>query len=218
MLAASAQATVGVTDVVVLFGGIRGDLVGGLGFVSSVGPVGLHGDATVTHPADDPRPAADPDPFFRVVVGADGRPTSTTTISGEVYVQTLGASDPSGYLPFARSDRFARGELRTMGHEYAALSVAQLTPLGSAGVSTIANLRDPSALIAPNLSISAADDVAVAFGGYVSVGARPDEVPLVLDPATLQVLPPSTRQLDRSANSEFGLYTATVFLSMKAWF
>lgn len=216
VIAGSGQATIGVTDVIGLVGGVRGDWVGGVGLVTSIGPIGVHGDATLTHPAPG---GGDPDPFVRAVVGADGRPTAKTTISGEAYVQTLGAADPSGYLAFARGERFARGELWTMGRAYAALSVAQeFTALVAGSVSVIGNLADPSALVAPGLSVSAADDVAVGLGGYVSLGARPDEVPLVLDPATFQVLPPATRALDRSVNSEFGLYPTTVFLSMKAWF
>jgi hypothetical protein len=214
--AASGQVTAGVTDLVGLVGLVRGDVVGGVAFASSVGPVGLHGEATVTSPAEE---AAEDDPFVRAVLGADGRPTSKTTVSGEVYLQTLGAADPSGYLAFAGGDRFTRGELWTMGRGYAALSVAQeLTPLVAGSVAVITNVLDPSALVAPGLSISAADDVTVGLGGYVAVGARPDEVPLGFDAATLQITPPSTEALAASVNSEFGLYPTAVFLNTRAWF
>ena len=45
---------------------VRGDVVGGVAFASSVGPVGLHGEATVTSPAEE---AAEDDPFVRAVLG-----------------------------------------------------------------------------------------------------------------------------------------------------
>ncbi len=216
VFAAAGQGTVGVTDLLGLAAVVRGDLVGGVGFVSSVGPVGVHGEVTGTLPAAD---AVEDDPFVRAVLGADGRPTGKTLVSGEVYLQTLGATDPADYLAFAQGPRFARGELWTMGRAYAALSVAQeLTPLVSGSAALIGNLGDASALLAPGVSISAADDVTVSLGGFVSLGARPDEVPLGLDPSTLSITPPSTRALARSVRSEFGLYPTTVYLSTRAWF
>ncbi len=216
VFAASGQGTVGVTDLVGLAAVVRGDLVAGAGFVSAIGPVGVHGEVTGTLPAED---AVEDDPFVRAVLGADGRPTGTTTVSGEVYLQTLGATDPRDYLAFAQGPRFARGELWTMGRTYAALSVAQeLTPLVSGSAALIGNLEDPSALLAPGLSISAADDVTVSLGGFVALGARPDPVPLGFDPTTFAITPPTTRALARSVNSEFGLYGSTVYLSTRSWF
>jgi hypothetical protein len=94
----------------------------------------------------------------------------------------------------------------------------ELTPLVSGSAALIGNLGDASALLAPGVSISAADDVTVSLGGFVSLGARPDEVPLGLDPSTLSITPPSTRALARSVRSEFGLYPTTVYLSTRAWF
>jgi hypothetical protein len=216
VFAASGQVTVGTTDLGALAAVVRGDLVGGGSVVTAVGPVGLHGDATVTLPAED---AVEDDPFVRVVVGADGRPTVTTTVSGELYLQTLGAADAAEYLAFAQGPRFARGELWTMGRYYAALSVAQeLTPLVALSGAVITNLRDPSALVAPSLSVSADDDVTVSLGGFLALGARPDEVPLGFDATTFAVTAPPTVALARSVNSEFGLYPSTVFLTTRAWF
>ncbi|MCB9688645.1 MAG: hypothetical protein H6738_24740 [Alphaproteobacteria bacterium] len=216
VLAAAGQGTVGLTDLVGLAAVVRGDLVGGAGVISSIGVVGLHGEATVTLPDEE---AVEQDPFVRAVVGADGRPTTTTSLAAEVYVQTNGAADPADYLDFATGPRFSRGELWTMGQLYAALSVNQeITPLVTGSAAVIANLLDPSALVAPALSVSVSDDATVGIGGFLSIGARPDEVPLGLDPTTFALVPPTQDALAASVNSEFGLYPHTVFMNMRVWF
>lgn len=217
VVAASGQGTVGVTDVLAFAGDVRGEPVFGLGTVSAIGPVGVHAEATLTLPGDGE------DPFVRAVVGADGRPTGTTTLMGEAYVQTFGATDPGEYLAALESPRFERGEIWQMGQIYGAFAVAQeLTPLVFANVSVIANLRDPSALVAAGASWSVADDADVALGAYVGVGEPPDRLDfgLGLDPLTMSPVleAPSEDAIAGSVNSEFGLYPAMGYLQMRAYF
>lgn len=217
VLAAMGQGTVGVTDVAGFFGVVHGDPVVGTSIVSAIGPVGLHGDATLTIPG-----GGDP-PFVRAVVGADGRPTGKTTVMGEAYVQSFGASSPDHYLDALSDPRFLRGEVWQLGQVYAALSVAQeITPLVAANVSVIGNLRDPSALIVAGGSWSVADNAVVAFGAYLGAGKRPDtvDVGLAIDLATgaPMVVPPTTEALAASVNSEFGLYPAVVYLQVRTYF
>jgi hypothetical protein len=213
VLAASGQATVGVTDVLAFVGSVRAEPVVGLGTASSIGPVGVHAEATLT------LPEGDDDPFVRAVVGADGRPTSTTTLTGEVYVQTFGATDPADYLDALDSPRVQRGELWEMGQLYAALAVAQeITPLVNANVAVIGNLRDPSALVSLGAGWSVADDATVAFGAYVGVGERPDIVELDLDLTTGALVSPDTDTLAASVNSEFGLYPAMGYVQVRTYF
>lgn len=195
VLASSGQLTVGVTDVLGFLGYVRAEPVLGLGAVSSVGPVGVHGEGTLTLPQDD-------DPFVRAVVGADGRPGPKTTLMGELYVQTLGAGDPEGYLSVLSSERATRGELWLAGRYYAAVAVAQeLTPLVSVNGSVIANLGDPSALLAVGGSCSLADEADLVFGGYWGLGEAP-----------------STGMGAITANSEFGMYPIMGYITMRAYF
>jgi len=136
--------------------------------------------------------------FFRGVVGADWRPTDKTTLSGEVYVQTLGPADRSGYLAFAMNDRFARGELWLLGRYYAGLVVSQeITPLIHGSLGLIGNLGDPSLLVAPTLAWSVGENSELDAGAFFGVGKRPEALAL---------------------NSEFGLYPATAFVEMKVYF
>lgn len=217
VLAASGQVTVGVTDLIGFVGEVRAEPVFGVGTASSAGPIGLHGEATLT------LPSGDEPPFLRAVAGADGRPTSKTTLSGELYVQTFGADAPEGYLDMLGSARVERGEVWALGRRYGSLAVAQeITPLVYGSLAVISNLGDPSALLAVSGSWSVADNADLVFGGYRGLGLPPDEVlfDVVLDPAGggLTVVPPSDTALAGSVNSEFGLYPTMGYVQMRAYF
>jgi hypothetical protein len=212
VLAAAGQATVGVTDLSVFLGGVRGEPVFGLGTVTAVGPVGVHADATLTLPVDG-------DPFVRAVVGADGRPTGTTTLAAELYVQTFGAADPSGYLDELSSDRFLRGEVWQLGRLYASVSVAQqITPLLQTSATIVTNVEDPSALLAVGGSWSIADEADLVFGGYAGIGAPPDEVDLDVATGGAGLVAPDAGVLAGSVRSEFGLYPAEGYLQVRVYF
>ena len=162
----------------------------GLSSASSVGPIGLYGDAAVT--------LAEEDPFARAVLGADYRPSSTTTLNIEAYYQGNGATSVEGYLDMFSDERVSRGEIWALGQSYAALAVMQeLTPTLNGSLAALANLQDASGLLLPSLDVSVSDEVAWTSGAYLGVGAPPDEEGL---------------------QSEFGLYPNMVFTQMRAYF
>ena len=207
VLAGYGSAAVGVWDLGLLLGLVHEDAVVGLSASGSAGTVGLRAEAAITQPAEA---AAEDDPFVRAVVGADFYPggTGTTTISTEVYVQTLGADDPADYLAQWQSERVARGELWPAGRYYAAVAVShEIIPIVSVSGSLIANLADPSALFAPSLNWSVSDEAAVSAGAYVGLGKRPHDIG---DEGLLDV--------DQAVRSELGLVPVTVYLSMRAYF
>lgn len=189
-LASWSRVTIGVTDLALFLGEVHADEVVGLSLASGVGPVGLHGDASFTLPAD---PEVE-DPFVRAVVGADGRVTTTTSLGLELYVQTLGATDPADYLTVALDDRHRRGELWAMGRSYAAVTAGQeIVPTLQSSLAVLANLEDPSVLLVPGLAWSAAENVDVSGGAWIGLGARPD---------------------GHDVKSEFGILPASVYVRM----
>lgn len=193
VLAAYGQSTFGVWDIGPFVGVIRSDLVLGMATAGSVGPVGLRGEGTWTLPPED----RNEDAFVRVAVGADYRPTTTTTLSTELYLQSNGESEPSEYLTQALGDRYARGELWLLGRSYAALSVAQeIIPIVNANLALIGNLEDASLMLLPGVSWSVGDNSEVSAGAYFGVGERPDV----------------------TVESEFGLVPATGYMQMRAYF
>ena len=205
--AAYGQTTVRLTDVGLFLGTVQGDRVVGTSFTTSIGAIGAYGDGTVTF-------ADGRDPFVRASVGGLWRPTGTTSLAGEMYLQTIGAADPSDYLQQFSDPRYTRGQLWLMGRGYGALSVGQeLTPLLQAGGALIANVEDGSAFLAPNLSWSVSDNAAFALGGFVGLGQRPTSelqsftyggYPIEVEVPVLQ--------------SEFGTYPVAVFSQLKAYF
>lgn len=211
-----AQHTFWRNDVGLLLGEIRGDEVLGLTVASYAGPVGLHGDVTYTLPDDD-----DEEPFLRAVAGALWMPRGGTTLSGEVYHQTLGATEPADYLTQLSTERYTRGELWLAGRTYASVSLGQeITPLLQGSLAVIANVAEPSALIAPGISVSISDEVQLAAGGFAGVGARPDEGSLedLLDPETGSLLEGAALNEAMGLNSEFGFYPASAYVQLKAYF
>ncbi len=214
VFAAYGQTTLGVWDLGLFGGAVCGDLVGGVAVAGSIGPVGLTGEATLTRP----NPDLDEDPFVRAAIGAMWRPGERTTLSGEVYLQTLGAKDPEDYLTTASSPRYARGEVWAMGRYYAGLSLSQeLSPRVFGSLFGIMNLADRSALVGPGLSWSVGDNADLVTGGYLAVGERPADL-------TWEEVFASGATTDEEflelidVRSEFGLMPHMLFVEWKAYF
>lgn len=221
--AAYAQTTFGVWDVGLFGGAVHGDAVGGVSTAGSAGPVSLHADVTITAPGAllDASDRMDPDEevFVRGVAGASGSVTAKTSISGEIYVQSNGATDPGEYLDAYTSERFTRGELWLAGRTYVGLSVSQeILPVLSSGLFAIVNVEDPSALIGPNLAWSVSDNVSAGLGAYVGVGERPAEFQVEDHANGLAAALAAAEAADELVNSEFGLVPVAAFASMSAYF
>jgi hypothetical protein len=211
---AEGQLTLNLTDLHLMLGEVHGEHVLGLGLASSAGPVGLHGDVTLTLPGDE-------DAFTRAVVGADWRPTEKTMLSAEAYLQTLGATDPDEYLVLANTERFARGELQQLGRTYLGAMVQQeLSALTHGSLAVFSNLEDHSALLSPTLSTSIGDNADLMAGAFIGIGERPEQVnPMdLVDPLTLQPLPEDELARRLGVQSEFGLVAPTLFVQMKSAF
>ena len=215
--AAYGQHTFGHHDVGILLAEVRGDEVIGLTLATYAGPVGIHGDVTYTRPDDVEEEA----PFIRGVAGCMWTATEELTLIAELYHQTLGVTDPEGYLSQLEGDRYRRGELWLAGTTYGSTSILyQLTPLMEASTTIIANMLDSSALLAPGLIVSVSDEVELVVGGFIGVGQRPDDISLVdiLDPQTGFPLQGDALNSSLGVNSEFGLYPSSAHLQMKAYF
>jgi hypothetical protein len=197
-----AKKTVGPVDLSTLLGSVRSDGVLGLGISSSVGAVGIHSDWTLTIPEEE-------DPFVRGVVGVFARPLERSTLTSELYIQTLGAESTEDYLDFLSSDRYGRGELWLMGRYYGALSWSQeFSPLITANIATTVNIEDGSLFVSPSSSISVSDEVQIALGGFVGIGDRP------ISPELIDLI----TGVDIETPSEFGLYPSMFFVQMRAYF
>lgn len=175
VLALHGGATLGLTDLGLFAALDRAEPVLGLDAKGSLGRVGWHGEATLTLPPEQ-------DPFVRAVIGADHAWDVGLSAMAEVYVQTLGADDPTGYLEVYASDRCARGQIWAAGRTYAAGSLAwEIDPLVRVGAFSVVNLADPSAMLGPSLSWSAAENAELTAGAFVGLGRRPGDVRIGVD-------------------------------------
>lgn len=198
------QGTVGLTDLGALYTYVLGDHVAGVSMATSVGPVGVYGDAALTVPRQDLDEAV----FGRITVGMDGRPSPTTTVFGEAYVQTLGSTDPQRLVGTLSGERARRGEIWLSGLAYLGLGVQQeITPLVTVGLTTLTNLTDPSNLVLPSLTWSISNNSDLMAGAYLPIGRRPE----ARQPTADDLLPVQL-------GSEFGTYPYSVFLQVRAYF
>ena len=154
-----------------LFGAaLDGWRTAGLATAGAVGPVGIRGEVLV-----------DDELEVRGALGADVR-------------WARGFAAVEGYVQTEPHDRYW-----LTGRSYAAVTGGfEIVPLWNASVAVIANLEEPSALVAPGLSWSVADNADLSASGFLGLGERPDE----------RFVP----------QSEFGSLPAAGVLSMRAYF
>ncbi|MFH1467561.1 MAG: hypothetical protein ABIO70_24460 [Pseudomonadota bacterium] len=212
--------TFGVTDVGLFAASNRAEPVCGVNAAGSIGTVGWHGEATVTLPEEE-------DPFVRAVLGADHAWDFGLSAMGEVYLQTFGAADSGGYLEVYASERFARGEVWAAGRWYAAGSLSyEIDPLVHASAFAVVNLADPSAMLGPSLSWSAAENAELAAGAFVGLGRRPRDITVGMDdlfdehgdPITDEDLLMENLLDSADVGSEFGMVPTVGYVEVKLYF
>ena len=224
-----AQTGVGLWDLGVFAGLVRSDVVVGLSAGGSVGPVGLHADATLTMPdsndnagsdaANTSGTSTDEDPFVRAVVGADAQVAENTSVAAEVYIQTNGETDAADYRAAYSDTRHSNGELWLAGRTYAGLSVnQQLWPVLSGSLFAIVNLEDPSALVGPSLSWSVSDEVTANLGAYAGLGEGMDPYQVEDWADAEQAFSALIQASMEPQASEFGDMPLAAFASLQAWF
>ena len=165
-LVGMATATVGSTDLSLYGASLYGDPVAGFSFFAPVAALGVYGDLGVTFEDDSQ---------FRAVLGVDVRPTPTTGLSAEIYHQTFGLDDSADGLLLLDMERYQRGELWLIGHNYAGLTVAQeLAPLWMLSGMVITNISDPSGLASVTLGWSTTENISLDLGIIKGLGEPPD--------------------------------------------
>jgi hypothetical protein len=163
---ARARATVGRTDVSGWGGLLHDRAAFAVGLTTIALDAALRAEATL-------RPE-EPDPVFRLAVGAD----RSFTIAGrmlyavvEYQYDGFGAASTADLLRVALSPASGRGELQVLGrHELAAQLSYQLHPLVQVGGLGIGNLTDGSVLVTPSVAWDAGRELSVRAGMFVGIG------------------------------------------------
>lgn len=153
------------------------DVVIGADLVGDVGPLGVHAEGAYTLELRGLGTGSVElgEHFFRGVVGAEARPHEKVLVMLEYAFNGYGSNDPSKYAGILSSARVLRGEIFGAGMHQAALAVSFAPDeLWSTGLSVLANLSDPSAMLIPTVEYSFTQTVLVRGGAYVPLGRRPD--------------------------------------------
>ena len=186
-----------------LGGWVRGDAVGGVDlFLDLGGGTDLHGSATVSYVPDAERRRYGRSAFERAVFGTTSQLHKKLLVTAEAYVNGSGAAKPEHYLEEMASPRFAVGEEYDVGQLYAGVAADwEIHPLLHALGSAIVNLRDPSAIFAPELDFDVVENALLVAGAFIPVGKAPRYGPTSITP-----------------ESEFGLYPQMIHLDAKLYF
>jgi len=184
-LALQSKGSVGDWEIEGFLGHVYEDVViGGSAFFNG-GGAGYYGDVNLS--------ITEPENFLRCVIGVQHKPSEKTALNGELYYQSLGAGEPSGYASRRAGHRFLRGELWLAGELYGALGgQIELHPLVQGGGALIVNALDASVLVMPNLNWNVAENATLAGGMLLGVGERPTSL--------------------MTLRSEFGAAPATLFM------
>jgi hypothetical protein len=197
------------TDAAALAMDFRRHLLVGLDLSRSIGGAGAWLEAAYVVPDAFLKNAAGERDYFRASAGADYTFSSRFSGFAEYHFSSAGAVRPAEYLPLAGTTAFRDGAVYLLGRHYLSVgSTWQITPLLPFTGLIIANLGDPSVVLAPSLEYSLSQSIDLAAGAYVGIGRRP-EITGMPDAGALQ--PDLLR-------SEFGSYPDLVYLSFRVYF
>lgn len=175
---------------------LYGDLVLGASAFFNARALGYYADVNVTLQEDDP--------FLRALLGVQLKPSESTLLNVEIYLQSLGKTDPGDYVSVYASPRFSRGELWLAGQLYGAVAgQVEFTPLLNLGGALVYNPLDGSVLAMPTLTWSVAENATASAGGLMGVG-RTAHVDAALGTLKLR--------------SEFGHLPSVLFLSASLFY
>ena len=196
------------TDATILVIGFRENILLGIDLARSIGGAGAWFESGyVLDDALAEERRLDHQNYFRATIGMDYSLTSTLYGFIEYHYNGPGGKaedSPCNLSTTAYSD----GGVYLMGQHYLIPGAAwQITPLLSGSGELLANLNDPSILIAPSVEYNVAENVYLSAGAFVGVGKK----------AHIE-LDESLGLGDLRLKSEFGTYPNIYHTSFRVYF
>ena len=152
-------------DYSVTAGQVPDGQVFGIDAAGQLGGAGVRAEWTVTRTGGQGTP-------HRVLLGADYAFANTLTLSGELYFDGAGSSDPAAY----DTAGLLAGRRQTVGRRYAGLYARyEFTPLLKGEAWLASNLGDRSAYLSPRLTYSLRENLDIAIGAQLFAGRRATE-------------------------------------------
>lgn len=114
--------------------------------------------------------------YYRVSAGVDYAPVPVVYTFAEYHLNGAGASDSDEYETVASGPAYTDGGTYLLGRNYVAVGASlQASALLAGGAQLLVNVSDSSALLAPNVEYSFAQDVYLSAGAFVVVGPGSSE-------------------------------------------
>jgi hypothetical protein len=187
------------------------NLLLGVDIAGSIGGAGFWFEGAYTFANLTDHHEADQD-YVRISAGIDYSFTDTLYSSIEYHYNSAGSSDPDDYGAilggFEKEIAYREGAVYLLGSHYIAPGFTwQATSLLSISSGMLFNWEDQSLLFFPDMQYSISDNAVLEAGAFIGVGSGPDIV-IDTDSGFVAV----------SAQSEFGLYPDTYFISARIYF
>lgn len=161
------------TDVDVLLVKHYEDLVAGVGGAATVGDAIMRSDIVYTFANGDMT-----DDFISLIVNIDySWVWHNKNCYGfiEYYYSGIGEDDgyANAFLDHDFSTRIGRGEIYGLGKNYVSSHLRiELSPLVNFSITAITNLNDPSCLVEPEITWSAAENIEIKLGANIAFGGK----------------------------------------------
>lgn len=182
------------TDVTLITMVFRENYLLGIDLARSIGEYGawLEAAYAFSHEESDEN-------YARISVGGDYSFTGDLYAYIEYHYDSAGKDSPEDYLDLVGTTAYSDGAVYLLGRHYLAPGFRyQLTPLLIFTGRALININDGSAIAAPALEYSLADDITMLFSAYVGIGDGPSGSGI--------------------PESEFGLYKDIYFVSLNIYF
>jgi hypothetical protein len=186
------------TDITFLAMVFRKNLLLGIDLVRSI--VGANAWIEAAHTMANMTSHYEPEEnYFRLSLGSDYSFTSDLYAYIEYHYSGAGSGEPEDYLIKLRETAFTDGAVYLLGRHYLASGFTyQVTPLLTFSGQALINLGDGSALFAPFVEYSIAQDIFIVLGAYIGIGEGLSDT--------------------GRPESEFGLYPDTWFTALNVYF
>jgi hypothetical protein len=197
------------TDLSVLAAGFRGNLMLGIDITRSLGGAGVWLDAAYVFPRllNTESGGGEQTGYLGMALGLDYNFDFGLYMFIEYYFNSAGGLKPDDYPDISSGDAYQDGAVYLLGRHYLNLGFTyQLHPLVPVSALIMWNVADFSFMINLSADYNLAENVYLAAGVFLGLGAPPKKIPL--GPGVYAVLPAS----------EFGTYPDIFYTSIRFYF
>jgi hypothetical protein len=190
------------TDIAMMIMQFQGNALVGWDFARSIGGAGTWLEAAWVLPDAFRKQSVDWNVYWRFTAGSDYNFSNGLYGFLEYHFNGPGESRPDNYLKNTAQIAYRSGRVYLLAKHYAMIGGQyQISSLWTLQCQFLLNLNDRSFMIAPQISVSVAQNVDLSGGLFLGAGQAPSEASLLSSP-----------------RSEFGLYPDFAYCSVQFYY